>query len=70
MRVFTRLREFLSGRGELAERLNAIERRLTRHDAKLKGHARNIRIVFEAIRELISPPEKPKKRIGFIKEEE
>lgn len=65
MRTFTRLREFLSGRGDLAVRLDAIEKILNKQDIRLKGHARDIRIVFQVIRGLISAPNTPRKRIGF-----
>lgn len=66
MRTFTRLRELLSGRGDLAARLDAIERKLNKQDIRLKVHARDIRIVFQVIRGLISAPPQPKRRIGFV----
>jgi len=55
MRTFTRLRELLASHKGLSARLNELEKK---YDAQFK-------IVFEAIREILSPPEKPKKRIGF-----
>ena len=55
MRTFVRLRELLSSHKDLAERLDDIERR---YDAQFK-------VVFDAIRELMSPASTPQRRIGF-----
>jgi hypothetical protein len=61
MRTFTKLREILASNAELAHKLAAIERKIERHDA-------NIRDIFDAIRQIIHPPDpppKPKGPIGF-----
>ncbi len=56
MRAFVRLREMLAGHVELAHKLTALERK---YDAQFK-------VVFDAIRELMKPPESNKKRpIGY-----
>ena len=65
MRAFVRLREVLSTHSELAKRLEQAESRLADHDAVLGQHADEIRAVFEAIRQLIQPPARPRRRIGF-----
>lgn len=59
MRTFVRLREIISSNKELAGRLDELEKK---YDAQFK-------IVFVAIRALIAPPYKPKKRIGFTAKE-
>ena len=61
MRTFVRLRRMLASHAELARKLEALEKR---YDAQFK-------IVFDAIRQLMAPPEPepPKKRIGFLVEE-
>jgi len=61
MRAFVRLRQILASNKELARRLDALEKK---YDAQFK-------IVFDAIRQLMAPPEPqpPKKRIGFLVEE-
>jgi hypothetical protein len=57
MRAFVRLRRILATHADLARKLAALERR---YDAQFKA-------VFDAIRELMTPPEQPKKRrIGFL----
>ncbi len=56
MRAFVRLRQMLAGNAELARKLAALEKK---YDARFKA-------VFEAIHELMTPPENKKKRpIGF-----
>ena len=55
MRVFAKLRQLLLTHADLARRLGALE---SKYDAQFK-------IVFDAIRELMTPVEKPKRRIGF-----
>ncbi len=58
MRAFVKLRQFLSTHKELAHKLGQLERKLETHDEE-------IRTIFEAIRQLMVVPEKPKRRIGF-----
>ena len=58
VRAFVRLRELLATDKELAHKLNDIEKHLAGHDEQLK-------IVFEAIRQLLAEDEKQKKQIGF-----
>jgi hypothetical protein len=58
MRAFVRLRETLSLHKELAHKLAELER-------KIEGHDENIRSLFEAIRQLMAPPDAPSKQIGF-----
>ena len=58
MRAFVRLREALSLHKDLAARLAELER-------KIEGHDENIRTLFDAIRQLMTPPAPAKKEIGF-----
>ncbi len=55
MRAFVRLRQMLSANTDLERRLDALE---SRYDEQFK-------VVFDAIRALMEPPEKPRKKIGF-----
>jgi hypothetical protein len=55
MRAFVRLRQMLQTNAELARKLAVLERKC---DARFKA-------VFEAIRELMTPPVKPRRPIGF-----
>jgi hypothetical protein len=60
MRTFVKLREMLASNMELARKLNDLEKK---YDTQFK-------MVFDAIRELMRPPEKPKRKIGFKRESE
>lgn len=55
MRTFTRLREMLLTHRELQQKIDAMERK---YDSQF-------RIVFDAIRGLMAPPTKPRRKIGF-----
>jgi hypothetical protein len=55
MRTFVRLREMLLSNAELARKLAALE---NKYDVQFK-------VVFDAIRELMLPPDPPPRKIGF-----
>jgi hypothetical protein len=59
MRAFVRLRDILAVHKDLARRLETLEKKFDSHDAQFK-------VVFDAIRDLIRQPEKPKGYIGFV----
>ena len=62
MRAFVKLRHVLSTHKDLAAKLSELER-------KIESHDESIQAIFEAIRQLMTPPEKPRRKIGFdIKE--
>ena len=55
VRAFVRLRQMLASNAELARKLDAMEKK---YDAQFK-------VVFDAIRRLMSPPEPKRREIGF-----
>jgi hypothetical protein len=55
MRAFVRLRRMLSVHKDLEHKQTALEQK---YDEQFKA-------VFDAIRALMAPPEKPRKKIGF-----
>jgi ORF6N domain len=59
MRAFVHLRQMLASNAQLARKLNALE----------KKYDSQFRVVFEAIRELMTPPEPNKRKIGFLVKE-
>ena len=64
MRTFVKLREMLSSNKELAHKLTLLENRIEKHDGEIKA-------IFNAIRQLMVPPEtRSKKPIGFRRERE
>lgn len=58
MRAFVKLKELLLTHKELTIKIEALERKYADHDEKIKK-------IFEAIRQLMIPPEEPKRKIGF-----
>ena len=58
MRAFVKLKELLLTHKDLAIKLESLERKYADHDEKIQK-------IFEAIRQLMVPPEEPKRRIGF-----
>jgi len=58
VRAFVRLREMVAGNAGLAAKLVELERRLDSHDESIAN-------LFQAIRQLLTPPTKPKREIGF-----
>ena len=55
MRAFVRLRNLLASHGDLSRKLDALEKR---YDSQFK-------VVFDALRQMMIPPEPPRRRIGF-----
>jgi len=59
MRTFTRLREILATHGDLRRKIEQMERK----------YDEQFRAVFKAIRQLMAPPDRPRKKIGFLAKE-
>jgi hypothetical protein len=55
MRAFVKLREMIASHKDLARRLDDLEMK----------YDQQFRIVFDAIRELMTPPAKPRRKIGY-----
>ena len=58
VRAFVRLREVLATHKQLSRKLRELER-------KIESHDESIQAILEAIHQLMTPPEKPTKKIGF-----
>ena len=58
MRAFVQLRKMIASNEELARKLEELENKIEKHDE-------DIGLIFEAIRELMTPPDTPPRKIGF-----
>ena len=58
MRAFVKLRQMLETNRELARKFSELEKRVGKHDEEIDA-------ILEAIRQLMAPPEKPRREIGF-----
>jgi ORF6N domain len=70
VRAFVRMRELAAVHGDLAERLDELEQKteglaLT-HDTFSRNTRVQLKQLFAAIRELMTPPDPPKRPIGFV----
>jgi hypothetical protein len=59
IRAFVRLRQLIATHKDLARKLDALE----------KKYDSQFRVVFDAIRQLMAPPEPKKRKMGFLVEE-
>lgn len=58
MRIFTRIREVLLTHKDILLKLEQLER-------KVAGHDDDVQIIFTYLKQLLNPPNPPRKRIGF-----
>jgi hypothetical protein len=70
MRTFVRVRELADTNDELANRLAELEEKTElvsmQHDTFSRNTRNQLKRVFEALRELMTPPESAKRPIGFV----
>lgn len=74
VRAFVRLRELALTHGDLAERLDELERKTDALAISNEAFSRQTRVqlkqVFDALRALMAPPDPPKRPIGFVTPED
>ena len=74
VRAFVSLREAAVGYRELARRLDALENKtealIVRHDVFARQTRNQFKQVFDALRELMTPPVPPRRPIGFVTPQE
>src|SRR6184192_2866513 len=58
MRAFVKLRQTIESNRELARKFADLEQRVGKHDEEIAA-------ILDAIRQLMAPPEKPRREIGF-----
>ena len=62
MRAFVELRRAAASYAAIERRLEELERET---DARLGKHDEQLGEIFEALRQMIAPPPRPKRRVGF-----
>ena len=74
MRTFVRVRALAATHGDLAKRLAELEDKTEAlgmgHDTFSRNTRNQLREVFDALRELMTPPDPPKRPIGFVTPDE
>ena len=74
VRAFVRLRELAGTHGDMAKRLDELEQKTEAlamsHDTFSRNTRNQLKQVFDALRELMTPPDPPKRPIGFVTHED
>jgi ORF6N domain len=74
VRAFVRMRELVTTHADLAKRLDELEDKTEglaiNHDTFSRNTRAQLKQVFDALRELMTPPDPPKRPIGFINPED
>jgi hypothetical protein len=74
VRAFVRLRELAVTHGDLAKRLAELEDKTEavamNHETFSRNTRNQLKQVFDALRELMTPPDPPKRPIGFVTHED
>jgi len=74
MRTFVRVRALAATHGDLAKRLAELEEKTEalamNHDTISRNTRNQLKQVFEALRELMTPPDPPERPIGFVTPED
>lgn len=70
VRAFVRMRELAATHGDLAKRLAELEDKTEAlamsHDTFSRNTRNQLKQVFDALRELMTPPDPPNRPIGFV----
>src|SRR6185503_17001467 len=63
IRIFTRMREMIMTHKDILLQLEKIEK-------KLAGHDEDITLIFQYLKQLLNPPQPPRRKIGFKRKDE
>lgn len=58
IRIFTKMREVLSAHKDILLKLEQLERKVNKHDD-------DIQLIFKALKQLLNPPNPPRRKIGY-----
>lgn len=59
IRIFTRMRQMLITNKDILLKLEQLERKVGKHDE-------DIQLIFKYLKQLLNPPQPPRRKIGFI----
>ena len=65
IRIFSRIREVLLTHKDVLLKLEQLEKKMIQQDEKSNKHEDDIQIIFSALKQLLNPPKKQGKPIGF-----
>lgn len=67
IRIFTRIREVLLTHKDVLLKMEQLEKTILKQDAKVNKHEEDIQLIFNALKQLLNPPQEPGKSMGFKK---
>ncbi|HEX4375311.1 MAG TPA: ORF6N domain-containing protein [Puia sp.] len=65
IRVFMKMKEMLLTHKDIFIKLEKMEKEMIKENGRTTKNEENIQMIFEALKELLNPPQKPRQRIGF-----
>jgi phage regulator Rha-like protein len=65
IRIFTKMRSMILSHKDILLKLEQVEKNMIKQDGKMKKYDEDIQIIFTALKQLLNPPQEPRKRIGF-----
>jgi hypothetical protein len=65
IRVFSKMRAMILSNKDILLKLEQVEKNMIKQDGKMKKFDEDIRIIFTALKQLLNPPQPPRRRIGF-----
>lgn len=65
IRIFTKLREILFTHQDILLKLEQIEKAFSKQNDRQNKQEEDIQLVFTALKQLLNPPNQPRKAIGF-----
>ncbi len=68
IRIFTRIKEFLSTHKDVLLKLEVLEKNLLHQNEKTNKHEAEIQIIFTALKKLLDPVVLPRRKIGYKSE--
>lgn len=63
IRIFTKMREMLLTNKDILLKLEKMEKEVT-------GNKADIALIFQALKQLLNPPQTKRRKIGFIRDED
>jgi hypothetical protein len=70
IRIFNRMRELMTTNKDILLKIEQMEKNFLKHDARITKGEADIRLIFEALKRLLTPPKEPRPRVGFRRNNE
>jgi hypothetical protein len=65
IRIFTRIREALLSNKDVLLKMEELEKKVLEQGQRANKHEEEIQLIFNALKQLLNPPQEPRETIGF-----